>query len=84
MIVEMDHPLGGTMNAVSCPIKFTGMKTAIRSAAPLYGEHTEQVLTDILALSKEAVIQLRKIGAIGGAPPDERAKADTPDTEGRT
>ncbi len=84
MIVEMDHPLGGTMHAVSCPIKFAGMKTAIRSAAPLYGEHTEQVLTDILELSKEAVIQLRKIGAIGGAPPDERAKADTPDTEGRT
>jgi len=56
MIVEMDHPLGGKMNAVSCPIKFTGMETAIRSAAPLYGEHTEQVLIDILELSKEAVI----------------------------
>ena len=67
------------MNVVSCPIKFTRMKTAIRSAAPLYGQHTEQVLTDILAMSKEAIAKLRKTGAVGGDPSDDPAAIDRKD-----
>lgn len=65
MIVEMDHPLGGRMNVVSCPIKFTNMKPAIRSTAPLHGEHTERVLTGILGISKEEYSRLKESGATG-------------------
>jgi formyl-CoA transferase len=65
MIVEMDHPLGGKMNVVSCPIKFTRMKPTIRSTAPLHGEHTEQVLTGVLGMSKEEYASLKESGATG-------------------
>jgi crotonobetainyl-CoA:carnitine CoA-transferase CaiB-like acyl-CoA transferase len=65
MIVEIDHPLGGKMNVVSCPIKFTNMKPTIRSAAPRHGEHTEQVLTHILGISKEECARLKSNGALG-------------------
>lgn len=65
MIVEMDHPLGGRMNVISCPIKFTHMKPSIRTTAPLHGEHTEQILTDILAISKEDYERLRQNGIVG-------------------
>jgi len=65
MIVEIDHPLGGKMKVVSCPIKFSNMKPAIRSTAPGHGEHTEQVLTNILEMSKEECARLRKAGALG-------------------
>ena len=65
MIVEMDHPLEGRMNVVSCPIKFTNMKPSIRTTAPLHGEHTEKVLSEILGLSKEAYEQLKNAGAVG-------------------
>ncbi|MDD5169099.1 MAG: CoA transferase [Syntrophales bacterium] len=65
MIVEMDHPLGGKMKAVSCPIKFTNHKTSIRSTAPLLGEHTRQVLTDILGMSEDDYSQLKATGAFG-------------------
>jgi crotonobetainyl-CoA:carnitine CoA-transferase CaiB-like acyl-CoA transferase len=65
MIVEIDHPLGGKMNVVSCPIKFTNMKPTIRSTAPGYGEHTEQVLTNLLGMSKEEYERLRKKGTFG-------------------
>lgn len=65
MIVEIDHPLGGKMNVVSCPIKFTNMKPTIRSTAPGYGEHTEQVLTNLLGISKEEYARLRRTGALG-------------------
>jgi formyl-CoA transferase len=65
MIVEMDHPLGGKMNVVSCPIKFTRMKPTIRSTAPLHGEHTEQILTGVLGMSKEEYASLKESGATG-------------------
>jgi crotonobetainyl-CoA:carnitine CoA-transferase CaiB-like acyl-CoA transferase len=65
MIVEMEHPLGGRMNVVSCPIKFTRMKPTIRTTAPLHGEHTEQILTDILGISKEEYARLKQNGIMG-------------------
>ncbi len=65
MITEMDHPLEGRMNVVSCPIKFTSMKPTIRSTAPAHGEHNEQVLTGILGLSKEEYARLKEKGAMG-------------------
>jgi len=65
MIVEMDHPLGGTMNVVSCPIKFTRMKPTIRTTAPLHGEHTERVLTEILGITKEEYTRLKQDGIMG-------------------
>jgi len=61
----MDHPLEGKMNVVSCPIKFTRMKPTIRSTAPLHGEHTERVLTEILGISKEEYTRLKESGAAG-------------------
>jgi crotonobetainyl-CoA:carnitine CoA-transferase CaiB-like acyl-CoA transferase len=65
MIVEMDHPHGGRMNVISCPIKFTRMKPTIRTTAPLHGEHTERVLTGILGISKEEYARLKENGAVG-------------------
>lgn len=65
MIVEMDHPLEGKMKVVSCPIKFTRMKATIRSTAPHHGEHTEQVLTEILGMSKEEYVRLKEGGVTG-------------------
>jgi len=63
MIAEIDHPLEGKMNVVSCPIKFTNRKPTLRSTAPLHGQHTEQVLRDILGMSQEECARLKEIGA---------------------
>ena len=65
MVAEMPHPIEGTMDVVSCPIKFTNMKPTIRFTAPLLGEHTEQILSDILGMSKEDYSRLKKTGATG-------------------
>jgi crotonobetainyl-CoA:carnitine CoA-transferase CaiB-like acyl-CoA transferase len=65
MIVEMDHPREGKMKVVSCPIKFTRMKPSIRSTAPLHGEHTEQVLRELLEVPAEEYLRLKELGAVG-------------------
>ena len=65
MIVEMDHPMEGKIKVVSCPIKFGRMKPTIRSSAPMHGEHTCEVLQEILGLSEEGYERLKACGALG-------------------
>ena len=65
MIVEMDHPLDGKMKVISCPIKFTNQKATIRTTAPLLGEHTRQVLAEIIEMSDEEYAKLKQNGAVG-------------------
>ena len=64
MIVDMPHPLEGTMKVVACPIRFTETKPSIRATAPLHGEHTEEILKGVLGLSEEDYVRLKKEGAV--------------------
>jgi len=64
MIVEMDHPLEGKMKVVACPIRFSTMKASVRTTAPLLGQHTEEVLNEILGISKEEYSTLKDAGAL--------------------
>jgi crotonobetainyl-CoA:carnitine CoA-transferase CaiB-like acyl-CoA transferase len=65
MVVDVEHPLGGSMKVVSCPIKFSETKTAVRTAAPKLGEHTTEVLTRILGKSEEECERLSRLGVFG-------------------
>ena len=64
MVVDMPHPLEGTMKVIACPIKFTETQPSIRATAPLHGEHTEAILKGILGLSEEDCARLKKAGAV--------------------
>jgi len=65
MIVEMDHPGKGKMKVVNNPIKFSDTKTTIRYTAPHLGEHTNNILTDVLGMSGEEIATLKEPGALG-------------------
>jgi crotonobetainyl-CoA:carnitine CoA-transferase CaiB-like acyl-CoA transferase len=64
MLVELDQPQYGKVRVAGCPIKFS--ETPVRSyePAPLLGQHTEQILTGMLGLSKEKCDALKKAGVI--------------------
>jgi crotonobetainyl-CoA:carnitine CoA-transferase CaiB-like acyl-CoA transferase len=47
MIVEMRHPVHGTVKQFGQPIKLSDTPGTIRSAAPFSGEHTDQVLGEL-------------------------------------
>ena len=51
MIVEYDHPDVGKVRLPGNPIKMSGMTGTISSPAPRLGEHTDVVLSQVLALS---------------------------------
>ena len=46
MEVEMEHPVEGTVRGLGIPVKLTDTPGSIRRAAPLLGEHTEEVLRE--------------------------------------
>jgi crotonobetainyl-CoA:carnitine CoA-transferase CaiB-like acyl-CoA transferase len=47
MIVEMRHPVHGTVKQFGQPIKLSDTPGTMRSAAPFSGEHTDQVLGEL-------------------------------------
>jgi crotonobetainyl-CoA:carnitine CoA-transferase CaiB-like acyl-CoA transferase len=44
MIVEVDHPVAGTVKTLGHPVKFSETPASIRSPAPLLGQHSREVL----------------------------------------
>ena len=59
MVVEMEHPVEGTIKGLGIPVKLSGTPGSIRRAAPLLGEHTEEVLAEA-GLSAEEIADLRE------------------------
>jgi crotonobetainyl-CoA:carnitine CoA-transferase CaiB-like acyl-CoA transferase len=64
MIVEVKHPVYGTVREVASPIKTAGAVTR-PAPAPRLGEHTEAVLGDILRYPSAKIAALRASGALG-------------------
>ena len=63
MTVELPHALAGSVRLVASPMKLGGTPVQYRSAPPLLGEHTEQVLLE-LGLAPERVVALRRDGVV--------------------
>jgi len=59
MRVDVEHPRAGPIGQVGAPWKLDGCSLPIRLAPPLLGQHTTEVLTEVLGYSPEqiAVIQ---------------------------
>jgi len=64
MIVEVLHPKVGKVKVPGVPIKLSDTPGEVRAPAPLLGEHTEEVLSSLLGLSREEISALREEGAI--------------------
>ena len=63
MVVEVDHPKAGRVSAIGHPVKFSETPGAVTRAAPLLGQHTRAVLTD-LGYTGGEVDELVRAGAV--------------------
>ncbi|WOA32741.1 CaiB/BaiF CoA transferase family protein [Alloalcanivorax xenomutans] len=59
MQLEMPHPSLGTVPQVASPLRLSASPVEYRTAPPLLGEHTDEVLAQTLGLSAEAIQRLR-------------------------
>lgn len=71
MWVELDHPQRGKWFNVGMPIKLSASPPAIRRS-PLLGEHTEEVLREVLGYDDAKISSLRQAGAFS-LPPKKAA-----------
>jgi formyl-CoA transferase len=71
MWVELDHPQRGKWWNVGMPIKLSDSPARIERS-PLLGEHTEEILKEVLGYSEERIAQLKSAGAFS-APPKKAA-----------
>ena len=66
-VVEVDHPTRGKYLSVGNPIKLSDSVSEV-SRSPLLGEHTEEILRDVLKFNPGQIDEIRQSGAIGAAP----------------
>jgi crotonobetainyl-CoA:carnitine CoA-transferase CaiB-like acyl-CoA transferase len=64
MRVTAPHPAAGEVTMVANPIKFSATPIAHDRGPPLLGEHTDEVLREVLGLGAEEIAALRQEGAI--------------------
>jgi formyl-CoA transferase len=64
MVAEVPHPTIGTLRLTGIPIKFSETPGSIRRHPPLLGEHTDEVLEEVLGWSPDQMADLKKKGAI--------------------
>jgi crotonobetainyl-CoA:carnitine CoA-transferase CaiB-like acyl-CoA transferase len=64
IIIEVEHSRAGKIRMPGFPIKMEKTPGVINMAAPLLGEHTAQVLKEILGYSDEKIDRLRKTGTV--------------------
>ena len=64
MLAEVPHPTIGTLRLGGIPIKYSETPGAIRLPPPLIGEHTDEILTDILDYPPDRIEALSQQGAV--------------------
>jgi crotonobetainyl-CoA:carnitine CoA-transferase CaiB-like acyl-CoA transferase len=59
LVVETEHQALGRIPIVNRPIRFPGASQPAPEAPPVLGQHTDEILADVLGLSPERIAQLR-------------------------
>lgn len=68
MVVETDHPRAGRVKAIGMPVKFSGAPGCGSRPAPLYGEHSREVLAE----HGYATEEIERLISSGAVEADER------------
>ncbi len=63
-VVEVDHPERGKYLSVGNPIKLSDSPSDVLRS-PLLGEHTDEILRDVLAFSEQEMAAIHESGATG-------------------
>ncbi|MBI3328424.1 MAG: CoA transferase [Nitrospinae bacterium] len=60
MVVALQHPAAGPIHVNGIPIKLSGTPGEVKEPPPLLGQHTEEVLADILGYTASQIAAFRQ------------------------
>jgi len=64
MVVPLQHPTAGPIHVNGVPIKLSSTPGEVIDPPPLLGQHTDEILTDILGYTASQVAELRQLKAV--------------------
>jgi formyl-CoA transferase len=71
-VVEVDHPIRGKYLSVGNPIKLSDSISEVKRS-PLLGEHTDEILKDVLGFKAKEIAEIKGSGALSA--PEKKEKA---------
>ncbi|HYC15890.1 MAG TPA: formyl-CoA transferase [Pseudolabrys sp.] len=71
-VVEVDHPTRGKYLSVGNPIKLSDSISEV-TRSPLLGEHTDEILKDVLKFSDKDISEIKNSGALSAPKKEEKA-----------
>jgi formyl-CoA transferase len=64
MAITMDHPAAGKVKLVRSPMNLSATPAVASLPPPMLGQHTDEVLREVLGHSAERIAELRKKGVL--------------------
>ena len=64
-LVDVEHPVAGKMQMVGAPVRLSATPGGVRTPSPTLGQHTDEVLREVLSLGDAELAALRSGGALG-------------------
>jgi CoA:oxalate CoA-transferase len=64
MIIDVQHPEAGAFKVVNTPFKFSRTPCTVEKASPELGEHTQEIMIQLLGMTGEEISTLEGLGVI--------------------
>lgn len=63
-MTEIDHPACGPIKMVNTPIKYSEATPGIRTPPPTLGQHTDEILGNVLGYGEADIARMKDEGVI--------------------
>lgn len=60
LVKQLEHPHAGTVKVVGPPVSFSDSLNTARTAPPILGQHTDEVMRDVLKYDNDKIAELRQ------------------------
>jgi crotonobetainyl-CoA:carnitine CoA-transferase CaiB-like acyl-CoA transferase len=64
MLAEVDHPTAGKIKLAGIPVKYSDAAAAIRMPPPLLGQHSREILSEVLGYDDARIEKLKAEGIV--------------------
>jgi len=64
LVQEVDHPTAGKIKLVGIPVEYSETPGSIRLPPPLLGQHTDEILSELMGYTGSEIEALRKEGTV--------------------